>query len=88
MEKYILENVRILCDKLGNHPALKEKAAGEWGPALNMSDWCNYLTFDVMGELAFGKTFNMLENDEERDVIKLVANASWMHLIVSLQHTL
>ncbi|KAF8851249.1 cytochrome P450 [Acephala macrosclerotiorum] len=82
MEKYILENVRILCNKLGHHPAMKEKSKGEWGPALNMADWCNYLTFDVMGELAFGKTFNMLENDEERDVIKLVANASWMHLIL------
>jgi cytochrome P450 len=82
MEKYILTNIRSFCSKIGTQSNLAEKS-GEWGTPLNMADWCNYLTFDVMGELAFGKAFEMLEHEEERHVIKLVANASWMHLIVS-----
>ncbi len=84
-EKYILDNIRSFCLKIGSQSALTDKSGAEeeWGNPLNMADWCNYLTFDVMGELAFGKAFEMLEHEEERHVIKLVANASWMHLIVS-----
>jgi hypothetical protein len=47
-----------------------------------MSDWCNYLTFDVMGDLCFGKAFEMLEHPENRHVIDLIGNAAHMHLIV------
>ncbi|KUJ17796.1 cytochrome P450 [Mollisia scopiformis] len=84
MEKYILTNIRSFCSKIGTQSGLANSsgAKGGWGNPLNMADWCNYLTFDVMGELAFGKAFDMLEHEEERHVIKLVANASWMHLIL------
>lgn len=27
-----------------------------------MTDWCNYYSFDVMGDLSFGKSFNMLRD--------------------------
>ncbi|KAF5024608.1 hypothetical protein F66182_3371 [Fusarium sp. NRRL 66182] len=30
------------------------------GRAVNASDWFNFYSFDVMGDLAFGKSFNML----------------------------
>ena len=32
---------------------------------VNVTDWFNFYSFDVMGDLAWGKSFNML-----RDVIK------------------
>lgn len=85
MEKYILANVRTFCSKLGARPTLfgKVNAKGEWGLAQNMADWCNYLTFDVMGDLCFGKAFEMLEHEENRHVIDLIGNAAHMHLIVS-----
>jgi cytochrome P450 len=85
MEKYILANVRSFCSAIGsNSQTLTEKAVtkGQWGAAQNMSDWCNYLTFDVMGDLCFGKAFEMLEHHENRHVIDLLGNAAHMHLIV------
>jgi cytochrome P450 len=85
MEKYILGNVRSFCTGLGSKSqSLVEKPAskGQWGPPQNMSDWCNYLTFDVMGDLCFGKAFEMLEHPENRHVIDLIGNAAHMHLIV------
>jgi len=84
MEKYILANVRTFCNRLGAKPALVEKTGtkGQWSIAQNMADWCNYLTFDVMGDLCFGKAFEMLEHEENHHVIDLIGNAAHMHLIV------
>lgn len=86
MEKYIMANVRTFCSALGTKPAslVTEKGIdkGEWSVAQNMSDWCNYLTFDVMGDLCFGKAFEMLERPENHHVIDLIGSAAHMHLIV------
>ncbi|TVY82613.1 Cytochrome P450 monooxygenase apf7 [Lachnellula suecica] len=77
MEKYILGNVRTFCARLGETQGEKG-----WGKPQNMADWCNYLTFDVMGDLCFGKAFEMLEHEENRHVIDLIGNAAHMHLIL------
>lgn len=85
MEKYILGNVRSFCEALGSGPQTaseKGLAKGQWSVAQNMSDWCNYLTFDVMGDLCFGKAFEMLEHHENHHVINLLGNAAHMHLIL------
>jgi tryprostatin B 6-hydroxylase len=42
------------------------------GEPMNMSKWFNYYSFDVMGDLAFGKPFHMLENDEEHWAVTLM----------------
>ncbi|QSZ31009.1 hypothetical protein DSL72_000570 [Monilinia vaccinii-corymbosi] len=81
MERYILANVRTFCNNLGQPKASAEKSAGGWSVAQNMADWCNYLTFDVMGDLCFGKAFEMLENASNRHVIDLIGNAAHTHLI-------
>lgn len=85
MERYILGNVRTFCSRLGTKSADKIRNPDEWSVAQNMADWSNYLTFDVMGDLCFGKAFEMLEHEENRHVIDLIGNAAHMHLIVSLQ---
>ena len=85
MEKYVLANVRTFCSALGSSSkSLSEKGESKelWSAPQNMSDWCNYLTFDVMGDLCFGKAFEMLEHPENRHVIELIGNAAHMHLIV------
>ena len=89
MEKYILGNVRTFCSALGSsppHPAFtaveKTREKGQWNAAQNMADWCNYLTFDVMGDLCFGKAFEMLDSHTNRHVIDLIGSAAHMHLIV------
>jgi hypothetical protein len=79
--------VQIFCDKLGGSTKYTTAIANghvksEWGTAKNMADWCNYLTFDVMGDLAFGKAFDMLERPDNRFALSLVGNAAQRHLIV------
>ena len=97
MEKYILHNVRSFTDGLMTNRwnntkdqiALTEKSenrtsmvsVGGWGPAQNMADWCNYLTFDIMGDLCFGKAFNMLESPSNHFAADMIGMAAHRHSI-------
>ena len=42
---------------------------------MNISMWLNYYSFDVMGDLAFGKSFNMLESGSAHWVMELLEAA-------------
>ncbi|KAF2734670.1 cytochrome P450 [Polyplosphaeria fusca] len=48
---------------------LKEKAHQ---PSVRISDWFNYFSFDIMGDVGFSRSFGMLEKGEEDDMIKLL----------------
>ncbi|KAL3422894.1 cytochrome p450 family protein [Phlyctema vagabunda] len=93
MENHILGNVRTFCTQLGrrsfpkgktNESIEKYSSPGQWSIPQNMADWCNYLTFDVMGDLCFGKAFGMLEREENRHVVDLIGNAAHSHLITGV----
>ena len=79
MEGWILGNVRVFCERVG-------EGAGEegWSGVRNMSDWFSYLAMDVLGDLCYGKAFHMLEKEENRYALGLVAAATKRHLVVSL----
>jgi hypothetical protein len=47
-------------------------AASSSGTPVNVSKWFNYYSFDVMGDLAFGKSFDMLKNDQEHWAVALM----------------
>jgi hypothetical protein len=80
MERYVLANIRTFCANIGATSSPEKKG---WTAPQNMADWCNYLTFDVMGDLCFGKAFGMLESPNNRFAIELIGNAAHRHLIVS-----
>ena len=42
------------------------------GQSINVSKWFNFYSFDIMGDLAFGTSFKMLEASEEHWAIKLL----------------
>jgi cytochrome P450 len=44
------------------------------GKPMNISDWSNYFSFDVVGDLAYGKPFDMLREGTAHFVVKLLAN--------------
>lgn len=62
-EAFILENIRNWCKHLA-----EGAKHGEWAREKDMNDWCTYLAYDIMGDLVFGKRFNVMENDEHRFV--------------------
>ena len=45
--------------------ATQKGADGKWSKSLNMADEVNYLVFDILGDLCFGKNFNMKEPESD-----------------------
>ena len=60
------ERMKVYCHKL-----LAQIEAFH-GQPVNVSKWFNLYTFDVMGDLAYGNSFKMLDNSEEHWAIKLL----------------
>lgn len=87
LEKYILANVRVGCEMLGKRAdggSSDKRADGKgWNTQWNAAHWCEWLVFDIMGDLVFGKAFGMLESPRNRFATQLVGNAAHRHLIVS-----
>ncbi|KAL1797315.1 hypothetical protein ACET3X_003921 [Alternaria dauci] len=97
LEKYILANVRVGCELLGRksnsnnwsaEKSLSDEKDGGWNDAWNAAHWCEWLVFDIMGDLVFGKAFGMLESPVNRFATQLVGNAAHRHLICGTHLTI
>ena len=73
--------------EVSDHSEKYEKSE-KWSAPVNMSDQCNYLAMDILGDLCFGKAFNMLETPENRYAIDLVGMAAHRHLICGTMRTM
>ena len=76
MEQHVLKNVRIFCNCMQDRPdSLHQKdSATEWSSARNMSVWTGRLMFDIMGDVAFGRSFRMLESDTYRQFLNTLSD--------------
>jgi len=53
---------------------LADAFQGLKGQSANVTEWMSYFTFDTMGELAFNKSFGMLDKHEWSGSVKLLRN--------------
>lgn len=84
MEDVMLLHVRQLCAALaGERPDGSSAGNEKKNVVRNMGDWFSYLTYDVMGELCFGKSFDMLVSSGRRQLVELVDRAANRHYVVS-----
>lgn len=86
MEKYILSHILQLCSNLGEHGATSRysdnaEKGGQWTEPKDMSLQADWMTFDIMGDLCFGKAFGMLERPDNRFATDLISNAAHRHLM-------
>ena len=51
---------------------LERQIAASNGKPLDVSQWFNYFSFDVMGDLAFGQSFDMLQSGEKHFLLPLL----------------
>ena len=73
MEDHILKHVNIFCKcMIGQTGGSETKATSGWSPARNMTTWSSRLTFDVMGDVAFGRTFEMLISETNRYILDIL----------------
>jgi cytochrome P450 len=47
-----------------------------WTPARNMSDWFNYLTFDIMCDVVFGARYNLLGSTYNRAIPEAIEDSN------------
>ncbi len=68
MEDSILTNVRKFCQHL-----LDEKPSRGWNEPKNMTEWIAYVTSDIMGEITFDRSWNPIERDENRHILRIIS---------------
>lgn len=90
MEGYVLGLVEEFIGRVGEVVDCtggeeEEKEGKEkWSKCLNMSQWCNWLVFDIMGELVFGKSFGTLGSHmPNRKAIFLLGRAARRNYVVA-----
>ena len=59
-EVFVVDNVRKWIN------LLYRKAGDDWSDELNMSEWCTWLSFDIMGDLAYGESWNLMGDETNR----------------------
>lgn len=47
--------------------------------------WTTYLTFDVLGDLCFGKPFGLLDDPSQRYIPNLMLQRLWQSNVVSIE---
>lgn len=68
----------------GGEEKEEEEGKEKWSKCLNMSQWCNWLVFDIMGELVFGKSFGTLGSHmPNRKAIFLLGRAARRNYVVA-----
>jgi cytochrome P450 len=71
-EPYVSANVNKWLEILGAGPL----SASGWTSDKNVADWVNYLTFDVLTDLAYGRSFELLTKNDMRFATELIPTAT------------
>jgi cytochrome P450 len=80
-EGFIDHNVRTLVRKLG-----EDVQSDGWTSPKEFSEWTSYFAFDFTGDLAFGSSFEMMENEENRYLPSMLMGTSWFLYFVSVAY--
>ena len=86
MEERILRHIRVFCDCMeGQHSRITNKSIDKkWSSPRNLSRWTSRLTFDVMGDLAFGQQFDTLKSDANRWILDVLPDGVHGLVLVSI----
>lgn len=81
MEEYILTHIRKFFESASGQQSFRCQADC-W--TADIGKWGNYLTFDVMGDLVFGRDFGMIAGEESRELPDIIDAAAHRELLVRL----
>ncbi|KAL6241983.1 hypothetical protein RBB50_011228 [Rhinocladiella similis] len=74
-EAYMLDQINLFCHQLVSPSTEKVK---------DMSLWFNYLSYDIMGEMVFGRGFSMLTDPSLRYMLDLIDSTVFSYLLGSI----
>lgn len=77
LEQYVVGHVQEMVDRLNDAIVRPGDEKASWSQSLNMQNWSNWLVFDIMGDLVFGKSMGTQGNQpENREAIRLLGQAA------------
>ncbi|KAF1998926.1 cytochrome P450 [Amniculicola lignicola CBS 123094] len=72
-EPHMYGIINRFCDRLVQTAAYKQET---WKTPRNMSEWSNYLAFDLMATFIFSGKYNMLEREQYRYVLQCIEESN------------
>ena len=84
LQSHILNVIRTFCDAIGDFPArntTRDKKPSAWSTPKDMGQWANYMSYDGLGDICYGESFDTLERPDNRFAINLVATSSKFHYL-------
>jgi cytochrome P450 len=70
----ILEQIKKFVAIFAELP--RDGADGGWSPPINVSNWCDYLTFDIMASVVFSGKYDMLGSEQNRPVLEAILESN------------
>jgi cytochrome P450 len=82
LQPHILGIIRTFTDAIGDvkHKS-KDVLSGSWSTPKNMALWANYMSYDVLGDICYGQSFDTLEREDNRFAVELVGESSKFHYL-------
>lgn len=80
IEESVTRNLEKLCS------IITKNILYDWSSSFNVAEMFNYLSFDIMGDVCFGRTFNMQEQKEHRYIVDIVSDGA--QCLNTVNHTL
>jgi cytochrome P450 len=79
---HILGVIRTFTDAIGDfgRPAAGDEKKG-WSTPKDMAEYTNYMSYDVLGDICYGQSFETLEREENRFAMHMVAQSSRFHYL-------
>lgn len=73
-ETFVSANINSWLDRIGD----RKQSASPWSEPKNVSQWIRYLTFDILTDLCFGRSFNLLNKSDMRFAEALIPHMTQM----------
>ena len=84
LEEYVLGHVQDMVERIDSVVKDVNAEKATWSTPLDMARWCNWLVFDIMGDLVFGRSFGTLgATPENREGIRLLGRAARRNYVVA-----
>ena len=84
LQPHILSVIRTFTEAIGDfrsRDAFGGKKEQTWSTPKDMAKWSNYMSYDVLGDVCYGESFDTLERPDNRFAIKLVEDSTHFHYL-------
>jgi cytochrome P450 len=84
LQPHIVQVIRTFCNAVADvqtSGTSEKKHQAAWSTPRNMADWANYMSYDVLGDICYGKSFDTLQSEGNRFAVKLVGMSSQFHYL-------